>query len=359
MNNSSLDSGSLSRPRPRIESIGALIPSEVVTSTDLVNQLAVDKKPPLEAVTGIVERRRAAPSDTSLDLALAAARDALEGSQYEAADIDLIISCSITRMVSVWRTQFAPSLAAVIGREIGASKDALTFDVANACAGMATGLFLADRMIKTGRATRALVVSGERITLITDTAVREIKDSYDPQFAALTVGDSGCALVVDGEGTEPDQIEAISLATASEAASLCVALPSDRSEGIAMYTDNKRMHSERRYTQAMEFVQHGLEGLGTTMADADYDYLIHHQFSLVALNYMRSIGEEKVFNGTMPTELNVMQFLGNTSSTALFLVLYHHIRNGTVEPGDRLLVVPTASGMVYGFISLRVGEAVA
>lgn len=358
MNVSLTDTGS-ARPRPRIESIGAVIPTEVVTSADLVKRLAVEKKPPLEAVTGIVERRRAAPSETSLDLALAAARDALDGSRYEAADIDLIISCSITRMVSVWRTQFAPSLAAIIKREIGARDDALTFDVANACAGMATGLHLADRMIKTGRASRALVVSGERITLITDTAVREIRDSYDPQFAALTVGDSGCALVVDGEGAEADQIEAVSLTTASEAASLCVALPSDRSEGIAMYTDNKRMHSERRYTQAMEYVQRGLQDLGTSMAEADYDFLIHHQFSLVALDYMRTIGESKVFNGEMPTELNVMQFLGNTSSTALFLVLYHHIRNGTVQPGNRLLVVPTASGMVYGFISLRVGEAVA
>lgn len=347
------------RTETRIESIGSAIPTEVVTSAELLDQLNVEKKPPLVEVTGIAERRRAAPSVTSLDLATDAALDALAGSKYDVADIDLIISCSITRMISVWRTQFAPSLAAMVRERIGASPDTITFDVANACAGMATGLMLADRMIKAGRATRALVVSGERITLITDTAVREISESYDPQFAALTVGDSGCALVVDGEGTEDDRIESVALTTASEAAALCVAMPSDKSEGIAMYTDNKRMHSERRYTQALEYVERGLRDMGTTLDEAAYDHLIHHQFSLVALNYMREIGEKKVFKTTMPEELNVMQFLGNTSSTALFLVLQHHLRNGTIKKGERLLVVPTASGMVYGFISLRIGEAVA
>lgn len=343
---------------PRIETIAAVLPSAVVTSDQILEQLNVPEKPKLTEVTGIRERRVAAEGTTTIDLATQAARRAVDGSTYLASEIDLIIVCSITRFIEPGVVQYAPSLASVVRREIGAA-DALAFDVSNACAGMATGLVIATQMIKTGAVTKALIVSGEHITTISETAVREISKKYDPQFAALTVGDSSCALVLDGEGSEKERIEAAAVMTAAEAAALCVGMPSDQSRGVAMYTDNKRMHSERRYTQGWEFVKRGLTSLGTDMKHAGYDFLVHHQFSMVANEYLRHLGENSIFETALPPELNVMQSYGNTSSTAIFVVLHEYLRNGTIKPGNRVLVVPSASGMVHGFISVRLGEGVA
>ena len=337
----------------RVETIAVELPQRRVTSEALLDRVNVTEKPPLVQVTGIKERRVADPDVTSLDLAIGAALNALSLSNHSRFDIDLVLYCSITRTVTDKRTQMVPSMASLVSDAIGTTR-ARSFDVANACAGMATGLVIADRMIKAGAARRVLIVSGEKISAITETAVREISDGYDPQFAALTVGDSGCALIIDDAGTPFDGIEHVSLTTAAEAAQLCVAMPSDRSEGVAMYTDNKRMHSESRYTQGLQYIQLKLAEMGGDIDD--FDYLIHHQFSMVAIDYLRDLAVNKVFGKKMPPELNVLPYLGNTSSTALFVVLEQHLRTREFQAGDRVMLVPSASGMVYGLISMTIGE---
>ncbi|MGV9299084.1 hypothetical protein [Amycolatopsis sp. NPDC003676] len=180
-----------------IEAVGAYLPAREVTTAELMSKLAIDAPLDLEKVSGVAARRvrgvdaEGRPED-SFSIALAAAREALANSRYAAAELDVIISCSITRTRG---EDFClePSFALMLRSELGAHR-AIHFDVSNACAGMMTGVLLLDRMIRSGAVRRGLVVSGECITPISDTAVREIAQKYDPQFASLTVGDAGAAV---------------------------------------------------------------------------------------------------------------------------------------------------------------------
>ena len=69
--------------------------------------------------------------------------------------------------------------------------NAIAFDISNACAGMFTGISVADAYLKTGLVHRAMVVSGEYITHLTETAQKEIEGPMDSRLACLTLGDAG------------------------------------------------------------------------------------------------------------------------------------------------------------------------
>ncbi|WP_306363134.1 3-oxoacyl-ACP synthase III family protein [Nocardia sp. CC227C] len=339
--------------RSRIEAVGSKLPDNEVTTAELMRQLSIDNPIDLERVSGVRARRTAGADEDSFTLAADAARDALANSRYDAADLDVIISCSITRIRDGDFT-LEPSFALMLRNELGAHR-AVHFDVSNACAGMLTGVLVLDRMIRAGIARRGMVVSGEDITPISATAVREMSEKYDPQFASLTVGDAGAAVVLDADGGADEGIEYVELNTSAAFANLCLGMPSDKSPGIALYTDNRAMHNEARYllwtTRQTDF----LRERGSEFGDEGYDYVIHHQFSGPAVEMINKIAERE-FDAAMPPGLMVLDKYGNTASTSHFVVLHDALKQGRLTGGAKVLMVPAASGVVAGFLSVTLGE---
>lgn len=342
----------------RFESIGAYLPATVVTTQELLSRL---KEPPtfdLEKITGVRERRvhdtRPESYEDSFTIAVAAAQDCLSRSQYDATELDVIISSSITRSKNATKMYMEPSFAGSIARRLGAEQ-AITFDISNACAGMLTGTYILDRMIRSGAVRNGLVVSGEAITPIADTAVREISEKYDLQFASLSVGDSGAAVVLDEAVDENDIIHYVELMTAAEYSHLCLGMPSDRSQGVALYTDNRRMHNEDRFLLGTDAQRTFLESRGRTFADEKFDYLIHHQFGAAAIPWMNAICERE-FGTPMPPDLRVIDKYGNTSTTSHFMVLHDQLSQQNIPAGSKLLLIPAASGIVTGFVSTTISS---
>lgn len=220
----------------RFESIGAYLPSTEKPTRELVAQMEYEPPFDLQRITGITNRRvgdsRPDTYEDSFALALRAAEDCLSRSRYDAGGLDVIISSSITRSKERDRFYFEPSFAHMLARVLGADS-AIHFDVSNACAGMLTGVTVLDRMVKAGIVRNGLVVSGERITVITETAVKEICEPYDSQFGSLTVGDSAAAVVLDESTSEADRIDYAELMTCAEYSHLCIGMPSDKNQGIA------------------------------------------------------------------------------------------------------------------------------
>ncbi|HLS76611.1 MAG TPA: 3-oxoacyl-[acyl-carrier-protein] synthase III C-terminal domain-containing protein [Nocardia sp.] len=337
--------------RSAIEAVGAYLPAREVTTAELLSRLDLDAPPDLERASGVRARRVRGDAEDSFTIALAAALGALDNSRYDAADLDVIISCSITRT----RGEdfcFEPSFALMLRTALGATR-AVHFDVSNACAGMLTGVLLLDSMIRSGAARRGMVVSGECITPIADTAVREISQKYDPQFASLTVGDAGAAVVLDG--TEGPGIDYVELNTSAAFAQLCLGMPSDQGPGVALYTDNRAMHNESRYLLWTSRQREFLAARGSSFADEGYDYVIHHQFSGPAVELIDKIAERE-FGAPVPPGLAVLDKYGNTASTSHFVVLHDALRQGRITPGSKVLMVPAASGVVAGFLSVTIGE---
>ncbi|MEU4317913.1 3-oxoacyl-[acyl-carrier-protein] synthase III C-terminal domain-containing protein [Nocardia fluminea] len=342
----------------RFESIGAYLPSNILSTTELISRLKTPPSFDLERITGVKERRvrdtRPESVEDSFTLAVNAARDCLSRSRYAPGELDVIISCSITRSNDGTRMYMEPSFASTIAKTLGA-EHAITFDVSNACAGMLTGTYILDRMIRSGVVRNGMVVSGEAITPIAETAVNEISEKYDLQFASLSVGDSGCAVVLDRAVDDADKIHYIELLTAAEHSHLCLGMPSDKSSGVALYTDNRKMHNEARFLLWPDAQGTFLEQQGRDFAGEQFDYIIHHQFGAAAVPYINAVAARE-FGAEMPPDLNVIEKYGNTSTTSHFIVLHDQLADDNIAAGSKLLMVPAASGVVAGFLSATISS---
>jgi len=190
----------------RLISTGAYIPETKVTSRELMQEIDSRNRfgipyDWLERVTGIRERRIAPEHMLPSDLAVAAGKEALERAGLRAEDVDAVI------FTGVIRDYIEPSTAHVVQHKLGA-RNALAFDVSNACHGFINGIHVMDALIATGQVRRGLIVAGEPSSRYTRKAVEMLKattdrDTFMRLSSGLTVGDSGTAMVV-GPKIDPD-----------------------------------------------------------------------------------------------------------------------------------------------------------
>ncbi len=227
--------------KTRIESLGMYLPEREVSTTELLSRMAFKPEFDLEKITGIKKRRVRSEVESTNTMAINAAEDCLSHSTYKPEDIDIVINASITRTRERQKVFCEPPMSLLYKEYLGAHQ-ALNFDITNACAGMATGTYILDSMIKAGQVKTGIVISGECITPIADTALKEISGPIDDQFASLTVGDSGAAFIMDGHGSAEEGIDFIEFMTAAEHSNLCFGQPSERNAGMAMYTKTMGMH---------------------------------------------------------------------------------------------------------------------
>jgi 3-oxoacyl-[acyl-carrier-protein] synthase-3 len=315
------------------------------------------KNPPqfnLKEITGIVSRRIRSDHENSLTMALNAAQTCLKNSRLKAADLDIVISCSITRFVDHNTHRFEPAMSLHIKREINAKK-AIYFDVANACAGMFTGLFILDTMIKSGAVRNGMVVSGECISPITETAIAEIKNDYDPQFASLTVGDAGAAVILEKADNNSNTIDFFEMLSCAEYSHLCIGQPSDQSNKFALYTNNTQMHKSARLKIQSDFQIDALAKLDRKFKTENYDYVIQHQVGTKFISKVCDIAAQNV-ECPMPETIFTVDYTGNTASTAHFVVLYEFLKNKKIKKDAKVLFVPAASGFVTGCLSVTVND---
>ncbi len=342
----------------RFEALGAYLPATVQATAELMAGMTAASADDLEGFTGIRNRRVRDADQDSLALALLAAKNCLARSRYRAEQLDVIVSTSISRArndeVGGYRIYFEPAFSLWIKRAIGAH-GALHFDLSNACAGMMTGVMLLDRMIKAGIVRSGMVVSGECITPIAETATREVRDARDPQLASLTVGDSGAAVIIDRSEDERDRIHYIELVTCAEYALMCLGMPSDQQPGMAMYANNLELHSRHRIKLWPAFLADVLARRGATFASERFDHVIHHQVGTLAMHLFSKVAGPELGH-EVPRSLSCVEEYGNTATTSHFVVLDHHLRQGRIQRGNKILFVPAASGIVTGCVSATISS---
>lgn len=352
--------------KSRFESLGCHMPERVVTSKELLRSMAAKPKVDLVRLTGIERRRYRSVTDDSLGLGVAAARDCLSRSRYRPDEIEAVIWTSITRLTNVDDFQFEPAMSLCLKNELGAT-GALHFDLTNACAGMLTGVLVLDDLIKAGVVRNGIVVSGEVITHLADTAVKEIKGRGDEQLASLTVGDSGAAVLMDRSPSASEGVDCADMRTYARFSDLCFGMPSEQSAErmrMAMYTKAVEIHAESVRRLPRHIGDWLTAHADTLLVDPvrPFTWVIPHQTALRVMttvagdifDHIRTVeGFEHV---TMPELLTYIREFGNTSTTSHFVVLYHAIKDKKVKPGDSVLLVPQASGIVAGFTFVRLGK---
>ncbi|OBI00954.1 non-ribosomal peptide synthetase [Mycobacterium sp. E2733] len=331
-----------------IESIGVYLPSRTVSTKTVMAECANEIRIPLERLTGIKNRRVVGEDEFSIDLARKAADDCLSRSSYRREEIDLVIACNISRRDGFGhRFTFEPSTATRLRDQCGLA-NALAFDISNACAGMFTGITVADAFLQTGLIRNALVVSGEYISHLCETAQQEIEGPMDPRIACLTLGDAGAAVVLERGPNNQVGFHDIDMATLSRYSKLCIAKVTDGPHGGAiMFTDS--------VTQTAIAVKHAVPYVASVMQRHGWrpettDHLVMHQTSeaslndaVVAINQM--FGEGAAHRGN--TIYNVAE-RGNTATTTHMVALNDYILSNRINSGDNVVFSITGSGQTVG-----------
>jgi amino acid adenylation domain-containing protein len=331
-----------------IESIGTYLPAQVISTDAVLAGCANDIGIPLERLTGIRNRRMAGQGEFSIDLARQAVADCLARSSYGPEEIDLVISCNISRCDGPGhKFVYEPSTAARLRHQCGFA-NALAFDVTNACAGMFTGISVADAFLQTGLVRRAMVVSGEYITHLTETAQKEIQGPTDARLACLTLGDAGAAVILERGPNERVGFHDIDMATLGRYSSLCVAKASDGPDGGAIMFVDSIAATAVAVKRSVPYVAAVMKRHGWRPEHCDH--IVLHQTSEASL-HDAVVAVNRMFGHAAAHPGNVIANLaerGNTASTTHFVALSDHIRGNRIRSGDKVVFGISGSGQTVG-----------
>lgn len=338
----------------RIESAGRRLPPATLTTAALMASTRHHTRIDLERLTGIHERRIATEGDSSLGLAVAAAGDALGRSRLHAADLDVVLSCSITKSREDVEQWIEPPLAVAVAEAIGAGQ-AITFDIGNACAGMLTGVFVLDGWIRQGTVRNGMVVSGEHISPLGRNAARHVRTVMSRELASLTLGDAGAALVLERTPLDAPGIDMVGFTTLAEHSRLCLAHPASHESGARMSTDARGIH-RAAISAVPGLLAEALDRIGLSITDVDR--VIPHQTSVRAIR--KGMAEVTAALGGSPRHDAVVTVdrYGNTASTTHTVALIEELRAGRVRAGDRIALVALASGLEVGVVLVTLDEEV-
>lgn len=323
--------------RAHIIGTGAYAPDEVITNEDLAKRIETSDEW-ITTRTGIKERRRAAPDQNTSDMAVEAARRALEMAQTKPEELDLIIVGTISADMPM------PSCAVFVQHKLGASCPA--FDVSAACAGSLYGLGVGEQFIKTGAAKRVLVIGVELLTRLLD---------WDDRATCVLFGDAAGAMVL-GPSPDPDHGILSTHLHADGSTAEILTIPGGGSRHPASHEmiENKlhkvHMNGREVYKIAVRslvsVVKEGLAANGLTAEDVDH--VVPHQANIRIVDaVLKTLGVPRE-----KTVLNIHKY-GNTSSASVPVTLDEAVRSGRIKRGDLVVMMAIGSGMAWGGSVLR------
>jgi 3-oxoacyl-[acyl-carrier-protein] synthase-3 len=168
--------------RSRIVGTGSYLPERVLTNAEIERMVETSDQWIVER-TGIRERRIAAPSEATSDLAAIAGRRALEAAGVRPADVDVILVATATP------DMLFPATACLVQTRLGANR-AFAFDLSAACTGFLYGLSVADQYVRSGSARTVLVIGAEVLSRVVD---------WTDRATCILFGDGAGAAVLRAE----------------------------------------------------------------------------------------------------------------------------------------------------------------
>ncbi len=301
----------------RIIGTGSYLPEKVLSNKDLEGMMDTSDEWIRER-TGIKRRHVAAEGQTAGDMGLNAARAAIAMAGISAEEIDLIIVGTTTP------DKVFPSTACIIQRQLGVG-GCPAFDVQAACSGFVYALDLADRQIRTGAATTALVIGSEKLTSFID---------WQDRGTAVLFGD-GAGAVVLRESDEPGILSTFIHADGEYEELLHVPAESNfiNMNGNAVFRKAVSMLD----SMARETIENN------DLFDGELTWLVPHQAN------MRIIAAAaKKAKMPMDRVIVTVDEHANTSAASIPLALDVAVRDGRIKPGDTLLFEAFGAGFTWG-----------
>ncbi len=308
-----------------IKSVGTYVPDGVLTNFDL-EKMVETSDTWIRERTGIKERRIAAPTQTTTDLAVAAAQSALGAAGLRAEDTDLIVLGTSTP------DSFFPSGASLVQQQLGAHGPA--FDVQAACTGFLYAIGIADRFVSSGQARQALVIGAETLTKIIN---------FKDRGTCVVFGD-GAGAVVLGPAVNGGGIKSCVLHSDGSGGDLIYVAPGEPGPEGRGHAEI-RMDGRKVFRFATEILAEvTLEALAKAGVPLESVRLIvpHQANARIIEAAAKKLG---VAPGVMA---NNIAWYGNTSSASIPLALKDAVVDNRLQPGDHLVLVGFGSGLTWG-----------
>jgi 3-oxoacyl-[acyl-carrier-protein] synthase III len=320
-----------SNGRVTITGIGCHAPERVMTNDELAQIVETTDEWIVER-TGIRERRVAGPGEALSDLALPAAKDALDQAGVDPADVDLVVVATVTP------DMLFPSTGAILADQLGA-KDAAAYDLSAGCTGFVYAIAQAHGMVAAGLVNHALVVGGDVLSKIVDWQDRSTCVLFGDGAGAVVVershegGFLGFELGADGSGGPQ-----LYMPAGGSRAPASVETVADRQHFAKMNGREVFKFATRVLVDSAEKV---LEQSGVPVSEIDV--YVPHQANVRIIEHAR----KKLGIPAERTVVNVDRY-GNTSSGSIPLALGDAEADGRLRPGELVLMTGMGAGLTWG-----------
>jgi 3-oxoacyl-[acyl-carrier-protein] synthase-3 len=320
--------------RARAIGCGAFLPDNIVTNDDLAKKVDTSDAWIRER-TGIRQRYIALEGQTTSDLAMGAARDALIDSGIDAGELDMVIVATTTPDRSF------PSVATMVQSRLGMVRGA-AFDVQAVCSGFIYGLSLADSLIRTGQARTILLIGAETMSRLLD---------WNDRATCVLFGDGAGAVVLqahDGRGDNSDR------------GILNTRIFSDGRLHDLLYTDGGvsstgsagllKMQGREVFRHAVTNISAAIEASAAAagIAISDVDWFVPHQANQRILD-----GTARKLGIDPAKVISTVASHGNTSAASVPLALATAVKDGRIKQGDLVLLEAMGAGFTWGACLLR------
>ncbi|UJW81607.1 beta-ketoacyl-ACP synthase III [Hydrogenophaga sp. SL48] len=318
----------------RISGTGSCLPPLRLTNADMVARLATagveTSDEWIVERTGIRARHFVSDGVFASDLAAEACRKAMDAAGVSAQDIDLIIVATSTP------DMVFPSTAAILQHKLGIA-GCPVFDVQAVCSGFIYALTVADALIRTGSANKALVVGSEVFSRLLD---------FNDRTTCVLFGDGSGAVVVEASDT-PGILATDIHADGKHAGILCV--PGHVSGGRILGDPLLKMDGQAVFKLAVGVLEDTARAVlaKAGRVEADIDWLIPHQANI---RIMASTARKLKL--PMDKVVVTVDQHGNTSAASIPLALDHAVRQGQVQKGDTLMLEGVGGGFTWGSVLL-------
>jgi len=314
----------------RIIGTGSYLPAKILTNYDL-EKMVETSHDWIVSRSGIEERHIAADGELTSDLALQASRRAIEAAGVRPEEIDLIIVATTTP------DQIFPSTACILQDKLGIKQGA-AFDVQAVCSGFIYALNTADLFIRGGQSRNALVVGAEVLSRVLDWTDR-----------------STCVLFGDGAG-------AVVLQASDEPGIMGAKLHADGSQRGLLHADARInqgkvegnpyvfMDGQGVFKFAVRALSEVVEELlaDQGLQNSDIDWLVPHQANIRIIE-----ATAKKLGLSMDNVVLTVAKHGNTSAASIPLALDTAVRDGRIQPGQKLLMEAVGGGFTWGAVLVR------
>ncbi len=323
-----------SLPKSYVVSCGAYLPEKVLTNDDLAKMVDTSDEW-ITRRTGIKRRHILADDQTTADLALNAAKEALVRANMDAAEVDCIITATTTP------DHVFPSVATQVQAGLG-MEQGFAFDVQAACSGFLYAMTTADTLIAAGQIETCLIIGAD--------ALSRILDWKDRETCVLFGDGAGACVLQRNPGGKTAERGVIDSALFSDGRYKDVLY----ADGGAANPHNKdgriRMQGKTVFRCGVENISAAIEAVlaKTGIKVEEIDWFVPHQANRRILDSVaRRVGlaEEKI--------ILTIEDHANTSAASVPLALAQAEKEGKIKPGHLVMLEAMGGGLTWGALILR------